>query len=163
MTDQLAAHLWQSTWFAIAAALLTLAFRKNRAQVRYWMWTTASLKFLLPFALLMNLGDSLSRTPAAQQIASHEVAVVVERIAQPFSELVPPPAAASRTGVPWLPAAILGVWAVGSAAIAAMRLREWLRLRDRIRRGEPLNISEAVEVRSAAGLMEPGIAGWLHP
>src|SRR5690242_20177384 len=95
MTDQLAAHLWQSTWFAIAAALLTLAFRKNRAQVRYWMWTTASLKFLLPFALLMNLGDSLSRTPAAQQIASHEVAVVVERIAQPFSELVPPPAAAS--------------------------------------------------------------------
>ena len=31
-------HLWLSTLFAAAAGLLTLAFRKNRASVRYWLW-----------------------------------------------------------------------------------------------------------------------------
>ena len=29
-------HVWQSTLYAAAAGLLTLAFRNNRAQVRYW-------------------------------------------------------------------------------------------------------------------------------
>jgi hypothetical protein len=37
-------HLWQSTMFAMVAALLTLAFRRNRAQVRYWLWLSASFK-----------------------------------------------------------------------------------------------------------------------
>ena len=36
-------------------ALLTAAFRKNRAQVRYWLWFSASLKFFVPCALLMTL------------------------------------------------------------------------------------------------------------
>jgi len=35
MFAALAAHLWQSTRFALAAALLTLGFRRNRAHVRY--------------------------------------------------------------------------------------------------------------------------------
>lgn len=35
MIGQWTNHLWQSTLFAVAAALLTLAFGKNRAQVRY--------------------------------------------------------------------------------------------------------------------------------
>jgi bla regulator protein BlaR1 len=38
-----ATHLWQSTFFAAAAGLMTLAFRRNRAQVRYWLWLSASL------------------------------------------------------------------------------------------------------------------------
>src|SRR5437016_2817650 len=42
-------HLAQSTLFAGAAALLTLAFRANRARVRFWLWLSASLKFLIPF------------------------------------------------------------------------------------------------------------------
>jgi bla regulator protein BlaR1 len=39
-------HLWQSTLFAAAAGLLTLAFRKNPAQTRYRLWLAASVKFL---------------------------------------------------------------------------------------------------------------------
>ena len=31
-------HLWQSTLCVGVAWLLTLAFRKNRAAVRYWIW-----------------------------------------------------------------------------------------------------------------------------
>ena len=48
MLAVLTAHLWQSTWFALAAALFTLAFRGHRAQVRYALWLAASIKFLVP-------------------------------------------------------------------------------------------------------------------
>src|SRR3989442_558253 len=52
-------HLLQSTLFAMAAGLLTLGFRKNGASVRYGLWLAASLKFLLPFSLLVSLGSHL--------------------------------------------------------------------------------------------------------
>jgi hypothetical protein len=54
-------HLWHSTLFAITAGLLTLALRKNRARARYWLWLAASVKFLVPFSLLVVVG---SRLPA---------------------------------------------------------------------------------------------------
>ena len=57
MTSEVLNHLWQSTVFALGAGVLTLAFRKNRAQVRYWLWLGASVKFLIPFALLVGLGS----------------------------------------------------------------------------------------------------------
>ena len=57
MMRDLANHLWQSTFFAIAAALLTIAFRRNRANVRFWLWFSASLKFFVPFALLISFGS----------------------------------------------------------------------------------------------------------
>ena len=41
MIGALTNHLWQSTLFAIAAAFLTLVFRKNQAKVRYWLWLSA--------------------------------------------------------------------------------------------------------------------------
>jgi bla regulator protein blaR1 len=61
----LAAHLWQSTLFAAAAAPLTLAFRTNKAQVRYWLWLIASYKFLIPFTLLMSLGGHIPWAPSS--------------------------------------------------------------------------------------------------
>jgi hypothetical protein len=48
-------HLWQSTIFAAAAAVLTLALRKNHARTRYWLWLAASVKFLVPFSLLVGV------------------------------------------------------------------------------------------------------------
>jgi hypothetical protein len=81
-------HLWQSTLIAVAAALVTLAFRRNRAHVRYWVWLSASVKFLVPFALLMNLGNSLWTAFAAKKIAAElappVVSLTVQQIAQPF-------------------------------------------------------------------------------
>jgi bla regulator protein BlaR1 len=47
-------HLWQSTVFAAIAAALALALRKNQARARYWIWMSASVKMLLPFALLAS-------------------------------------------------------------------------------------------------------------
>ncbi len=53
-------HLWQSTVFAGLAWLLTLALKKNRAQVRYWVWFGASMKFLAPLAVLVAAGSHVS-------------------------------------------------------------------------------------------------------
>ena len=52
-------HLVESTLFAGVAALLTLAFRANKAEVRFWLWLSASLKFLIPFALLSIAGSHI--------------------------------------------------------------------------------------------------------
>ena len=59
MIPALANHLWQSTLFAVAAWLLTLALRNNRAAVRHAVWLAASVKFLIPFSLLMSLGGQV--------------------------------------------------------------------------------------------------------
>ena len=42
----LANHLWQSTLFVAVVWLLALLLRSNRAEVRYWLWLAASMKFL---------------------------------------------------------------------------------------------------------------------
>ena len=61
MISELANHLWQSSVFALAVGLLTLMCRMNYANVRYWLWFIASVKFCIPFALLMALGLSVLR------------------------------------------------------------------------------------------------------
>lgn len=88
MSNALLDHLWQSTVFACAAALLTLAFRKNAASIRFKILLAASLKFLLPFPLLVLLGAYLhgSTAPAAgARDATPQWPLVVSRIMYPAS------------------------------------------------------------------------------
>ena len=58
-------HLWQSTLFCGGAWLITLALRANSASLRHWIWLLASLKFLVPFALLFLMGSFIG-LPAAR-------------------------------------------------------------------------------------------------
>ena len=53
-------HLWQSTMVAGIAGLLTFVLRTNSARLRYSIWFAASLKFLVPFSLLISLGGAFS-------------------------------------------------------------------------------------------------------
>jgi hypothetical protein len=140
-------HLWQSTLFTLAAALVAVAFRRNRAQVRYWLWLSASLKFLIPFAALMTLGGQLHWTSAAK-IAPPSVSFAIEQAAQPFPETIAfaPAIAPSRD---WIPIALLAGWALGLAAIAGIRFRSWLRIRAAIRASSPLDIASPIEIRSS--------------
>jgi hypothetical protein len=66
MMQLLVNHLWQSTLFAFGAGLLTLVFRENRARTRHWIWLAASVKFWIPFALLVSAGTrvQLAHPPA---------------------------------------------------------------------------------------------------
>src|SRR5580700_1892833 len=95
MIGELTNHLWQSTLFAIAAGLLTLAFRNNRAKVRYWLWLSASLKFFIPFSLLISIGSQLEwRGPMACAVfdcagLGPAPLVTIEQITEPFAEGAP--------------------------------------------------------------------------
>ena len=84
MGTPLANHLWQSTVFAVLAAnLLTCALNRDRARVRYLVWLTASLKFLIPFSLLMFAGSHLAKWNRPPQ-ALPAFSFVVQAVSQPF-------------------------------------------------------------------------------
>ena len=81
----LANHLWQSTLCVAVAWLLTLALRKNRAAVRYWIWLAASVKFLIPFSLLVSAGAPSGMASGAGQSRQPRFSFVMEEISQPFA------------------------------------------------------------------------------
>jgi uncharacterized protein (TIGR03435 family) len=171
MIGELTNHVWQSTLFAVAAGLLTVALRKNRAQVRFWLWFSASLKFFVPFSLLMSLGSHLEWAPArkiAARIAVPAVSLTMEQITQPFPSTLPP-GPSPRATVDWVPMAIIGVWACGFAALALIRFRAWLRIHAACTHAKPVGQTivlcglSSCKIRSTPGLLEPGVVGVLKP
>jgi beta-lactamase regulating signal transducer with metallopeptidase domain len=161
-------HLWQSTLFAIAVGVLTLAFRPNAARVRHWLWFCASCKFLIPFSLLMTLGSRLDRHAGPKTFLAPLPVVVapVLQISQPFSG-VPLPAGSAQTALhwadAWMDAAIISVWACGFFAVALMRFRGWLRIRAALRASTPADIPAPIRIRSSANLFDPAIVGLFRP
>ena len=161
MTGEFTTHIWQSTLFALAIALLTLAFRGNRAQVRYGLWLSASLKFFIPFALLMSLGSKLgTHVPDAPRFAATPVVSwAIDQIDQPL--LSQTPSAPAR--VHRVPSVLTGIWFCGFAAIALIRFRSWLRIRAVLRASTDRGIPATVSIRMSPGLLEPGIVGVFRP
>lgn len=113
----LANHLWQSTLFAAAVWLVTLLLRSNAASLRHRLWLTASVKFLVPFSLLVGIGARLPLRTAP--VASlRPVSVAVNAIGAPFptittinravGTLQPPERPSSR-----LPNALAALWFCG--------------------------------------------------
>jgi len=163
-------HLWQSTLFALGVGLLAVALRNNRAGIRYALWLTASLKFLVPFSLLLSLGSYLAPSPPVQETAAAApaAAIVVDQIAQPFSEVFPAATSPvhSQATADWMPLAIAVLWICGAAAVMFTRLRAWLHIRATLRASAPVDIAfgqTVIEVRSAPGLLEPGVVGLWRP
>jgi bla regulator protein BlaR1 len=160
MMPSLLPHLWQSTIFAGLAALLTVALRGNRAKVRFNLWLCASIKFVIPLALLMGLGSHVRWTPV-RRYATPALSSAVKSIAQPFSPatyIVP-----VRSETEWTPFILAAIWGCGFLTIATIRLRLWKRVRAVVRARQPLAIHAPVEIRSAPGVIEPGVVGWRRP
>jgi bla regulator protein BlaR1 len=44
---------------------MALALCRNQAHTRYWLWMAASLKFVVPFSLLVCIGDRMPWKTAA--------------------------------------------------------------------------------------------------
>jgi bla regulator protein blaR1 len=156
-------HLWQSTLFAVAAGLLTLALRKNGAHTRYWLWCAASWKFLIPFSVLSTVGSYLSwrSTPTAP------VPLRLEQLVQPFS-----PAAIAAPVMPTGPVHSPGiqplmiwmsVWACGTIAVGIYWMVRWLQIRAAVRDSTALPLDAPIPVRSSRTLIEPGVVGLFRP
>jgi uncharacterized protein (TIGR03435 family) len=165
-------HLWQSTVFAGGVWLLTLMLRGNAARIRYRLWLMASLKFIVPFSLLIMLGTRVASL-AHFSHAQPRIATVVEGVAQPWLQgwmdgtenLAGAGAARSETAkhADWLPLALPAAWAVGTLLLLGWWLKNWLALRALVRRGEPLTLADGTRVLLIAENVEPGIVGIARP
>jgi bla regulator protein blaR1 len=176
-------HLWQSTLFAITAGLLTLALRKNRARARYWLWLAASVKFLVPFSLLVVMGSHLpwSRGSAGPKSG---LSFVMKEVSQLFMQPMTPivsqatPSTAHASLV-HLVAVLLAVWLCGFLMVVFVWLLRWRRISAAIRQATPLHegreveamrrlehgegIRKPTEIFLSRTSLEPGIFGIVRP
>jgi len=161
MTSALLDHLWQSTLMALAVGLLTLAFHRAGPAVRHRLWLAASVKFLIPFAILATLGKALAA--GHSPIEAPAGAVLVARAAQPFSQVQPTGAALHVAA--WLdPGSILlAVWALGVVAMLAVWTARWAQVRRIVRSSTPLALSAPMPVLASDSTLEPGLVGLFRP
>ena len=178
-------HLWQSTLVAVAAGLLTLILRKQHARVRYGLWLAASVKFLVPFALLVNLGNHLAWSHVSAG-AKAGLYVAVEELSQPFT---PPavtvpgaPASASMISLTLLhliPSVLIAIWLFGVVAVVLLWCVRWRRVSAALRESVPLRegievetlrrlerlagMRASIEIVSSRATLEPGIFGIVRP
>jgi hypothetical protein len=159
-------HLWQSTLFAGGIGILTLFFRRNGAAVRFWLWFAASLKFLLPFAGLVALGEYLSRQfPAALPASLLAIQPAAQKLSAPARLLVAP-----HAGGPDPMPLLLCVWLLGLTLIALLRLMRWHRLRAVMATARDVPLPGSlpgwplpVPVKTSSSLLEPGLVGIVQP
>jgi bla regulator protein BlaR1 len=166
MTEALINHLWQSTLFAFAAAVLTLAFRNNGANIRFLIWLAASVKFLIPFPLFIFAGKHLRWETAPSVHAAPELSLVIDQIVQPGTMMATSFVAPSLPDAPthwgaWT--IVLAIWSVVSAALICRWLLQWTRFRAVVKASSPLEIEAPIPVRQTATVLEPGLLGIFQP
>ena len=161
----IANHLWQSTLFAGAAALLTLFLKNNRAHARYCLWLAASAKFLVPFSLLMLAGGLVGRHSVVTPVPAR-VPVIVEQVNEPFVAELPPVSIAvaqpPKPGIPVVPL-LVALWAIGCGAFVFSWCVRWRRMRIVVRAGSPVPLAIGVPVLSSPSIFEPGVFGVFRP
>jgi uncharacterized protein (TIGR03435 family) len=185
-------HLWQSTLCLASAGLLAWVLRKNRAQTRYGLWLAASVKFLIPFSLLVAVGIHLARpSPVLRSVAAGGLYNVMSEVSQPFTKTAVRPQAAGKSRRPAqsaglryqalraLPALAVGLWLCGFLAVLAVWWRRWRGISAVLRGATPLREGREAEalrrVEQLGGVhgplelllspasLEPGIFGIFKP
>ncbi len=165
--DAVANHIWHSTIFALAAGVLAWTFRGNNASVRYWIWFTAAVKFLVPLAALAALANRMP-LPQSPQLAGEalEAAAVVFRSSPPAL----PGAASTLVIVMWVSGAfiILSRWLWRSYRLAARVLHSPRVLNgvvhDTLRRVErEEGIRRPTAIVASSHSIEPGVFGVRTP
>lgn len=170
-------HLWQSTIFLVAVGLLTLILRKNPARARYSLWLAASVKFLIPFSLLITAGSHLSRGAARTNGGFYHA---IDTVVQPFAlPLIPETSGAySSTVLPRatpLVSILLAAWLFGFLVILSVWFVRWRRISATVRNAAPLRegrevealrrlecigrVRKRIEILLSRASLEPGIFG----
>ncbi len=151
-------HLWQSTLFVLAIALVVRLFRNDAARFRYALWLAASAKFLVPFSLLAAVGAALAPPPMSPIRTITAWPGTLERLAEPVQAEVIPPSAT---------VALLAVWIAGALCVllgAAFRARLLGAIvRDAAAAAEPGRVAAALPVRFSSTRLEPALVGVVRP
>ncbi|HEY6490900.1 MAG: M56 family metallopeptidase [Terracidiphilus sp.] len=180
-------HLWQTTLFGIVAAALGLLLRKAPARVRSGIWLAASLKFLVPFSLLIAMGSLLAPTHRANASLEPASLYSVDTFSQPFTYApgtiaVRMPGAletSSRNVMRWVLIGGTILWLAGMLAVLGAWARAWRRVGAALKSAQlAVGGGELVALRrleAAIGMerpiplllsesaLEPGIVGVLKP
>jgi uncharacterized protein (TIGR03435 family) len=159
-------HVWQSTVFAMLAGALTLAVRKNRAQIRYWLWFTASVKFLIPFSLLAGIGSYL-RPHSIGRVVPSGLPVMVQNftesfVVSPSIVMAATPARAALSAN--LILVTLGmIWAIGFIVLVSFWCGRWSGVRAMLKTASPVQLPINLRAMSSPAFGEPGVFGIYNP
>jgi bla regulator protein blaR1 len=159
----IANHLWQSTLFAAAIALLVLLLRQNHARIRYALWVAASVKFLLPFSFLVSLGTrfGVSHKPLAP--SQTDFLIVMQDLSRPFSatQRAQPALHSFALSVPQLiPLLALFFWLAGSVAVFLYWSRRMHQFSKALHNAEPVTSGlehDSLRALEAASCVSPSI------
>jgi beta-lactamase regulating signal transducer with metallopeptidase domain len=159
----LANHMWQSTLFAVAAALLTLALRKNRARIRHGVWLAASAKFLIPLSVLTLAGEHIPvHTPSKEE---YVVLAAAREISEPFeprataTNAAPAPPESSEL----FPALLFDAWISGVVCLSYPWITGWLRIRAAVRAGTAVDLGLTIRTVASPAATAPGVFGIFSP
>jgi bla regulator protein blaR1 len=171
-------HLWQSTIFGVAAWLTASQLRRNRAHVRHAIWLAASVKFLIPFSLLIDLGGLLRRPQHPPLLLQTTLSSAMSVVGQPFSGL---PAHSLTLPEPTsvLPEIFAGVWLCGIATVLLIWCTRWRKIYRALHRAVPVKsgrefellrrletlakVRRRIPMLRSVDMMEPGIFGIFRP
>src|SRR5215831_13589234 len=123
----LANHLWHSTLLAFLVMLLTLALKNNRAETRFWLLLTASMKFMIPFSSLAGIGALVPGPRKLPPVIQAGVSAAIEPFGSSrvlVSQIADAPMATNASiWAIWWPTALIGIWICGIAFIAVLSWR----------------------------------------
>jgi bla regulator protein blaR1 len=172
-------HIWQSTLFALLAGCLTLFLRRNPARLRFGIWLVASIKFLVPFALIIRVGQFIGPRRTISSVRALYSAV--EIVGQPFGRSAPHitlQSAWQAQVLSAIPALLVALWIAGCLATFVMWGLGWRRVyhtrstAEPICQGPELDLLRALEVAAkikpvplllSHSRFEPGVFGIVRP
>src|SRR5256885_4156597 len=176
--------LGQSMLFAITVGLLTLILRKNQARARYWLWLAASVKFLIPFSVLVGMGSHLPWSYGSAR-AQAGVYAAIDEVSRPFTQPTisviarVTPSTASPNLIRVLPALLAATWLGGFLVVLLVWYVRWRQISAAVRQALPLRegrevvalrrlervgeMPQRIEVRLSRAALEPGIFGISSP
>jgi bla regulator protein blaR1 len=174
------AHLWQSTLFVAAIAVVAFLMRRSAARTRHALWLLASIKFIVPFSIVTLAGGALGAW-TLPLVGSQGAAAArwLER-SRPFwtLDVASPSGTSFLTGLTGLTSIasflVWAVWIGGSLALLVWRVRQWRLMARAAREALPINDGREVEalrsvaqragftgvqLRQICGNQEPAVVG----
>jgi protein involved in polysaccharide export with SLBB domain/beta-lactamase regulating signal transducer with metallopeptidase domain len=176
-------HVWQSTLFVGLCWFAALLLKHHRASIRYSLWLAASVKFLVPFSVLVGVGTYVAeftniRVVPEKWAATSNVASQV-KAAEPSLSQSALPASIRDNESGRFQQILVGGWLAGVMSVAVWGFVRWRRLAARIGKETLSSDSRLMDmlrrvqsrygwtkpVRLASSLssIEPGVRGIVRP
>lgn len=171
-------HLWQTTLVMLAAAFLARIVGTWHPRVRYAIWCTASVKFLVPLSVLIAVGHAVARWGGPMGSVSR-ISTAVQTIGQPFATWAEASVSATSGVEQFASPLLVAVWLVGGAVTLGVRWVRWRRTArvaahapeivrgreaDALRRVlTRMGVTRRVTIHESVAPGAPGLFGIVHP